>query len=216
MRASLIVIFKCWLKTKPRALYIWEKGTTFNPKLRFVVFHSIAFSTKPNIIGLPTKTMFQPENSNTLYNMAITAVCCSDLQGLIKAGISGAKADVERCKQQVRRDSYLSRRCFDSLENVLNRCDEEGYALLVRLLHAALHAPKQPGWDQFKVDCYYRYAGEVEARNAAERTLGLRKGILAESTEEFSRDAQLLALSYSVSNLTRHVWERLCNRLSFC
>lgn len=65
MRASLIVIFKCWLKTKPRALYIWEKGTTFNPKLRFVVFHSIAFSTKPNIIGLPTKTMFQPENSNT-------------------------------------------------------------------------------------------------------------------------------------------------------
>lgn len=151
-----------------------------------------------------------------IYNMAITAVCCSDLQGLIKAGISGAKADVERCKQQVRRDSYLFRRCFDSVENVLNRCDEEGYALLVRLLHAALHAPKQPGWDQFKVDCYYRYAGEVEARNAAERTLGLRKGILAESTEEFSRDAQLLALSYSVSNLTRHVWERLCNRLSFC
>ena len=69
LRASLIVIFKCWLKTKPRALYIWEKGTTFNPKLRFVVFHSIAFSTKPNIIGLPTKTMFQPENSNTLYNI---------------------------------------------------------------------------------------------------------------------------------------------------
>lgn len=76
MRASLIVIFKCWLKTKPRALYIWEKGTTFNPKLRFVVFHSIAFSTKPNIIGLPTKTMFQPENSNTQKKYEIVSYYC--------------------------------------------------------------------------------------------------------------------------------------------
>ena len=65
MRASLIVISKCWLKTKTPALYFWEKGTTFNPKLRFAVFHSIAFSTKPYIIGLPSKTMFQPDNSDT-------------------------------------------------------------------------------------------------------------------------------------------------------
>ena len=74
MSGSLKVIFKRWLKTKTPALYIGEKGTTFNPKLRFAVFHSIAFSTKPYIIGLPSKTMFQPDNSDTRLTLILMDV----------------------------------------------------------------------------------------------------------------------------------------------
>ena len=47
------------------SLHWGRKKSTFNLQLRFAVYHSNAFSTKPNTLGLSTMTKFQPENSNT-------------------------------------------------------------------------------------------------------------------------------------------------------
>ena len=46
-------------------LHWGRKKSTFNLQLRFAVYQSNAFSTKPNTLGLSTMTKFQPENSNT-------------------------------------------------------------------------------------------------------------------------------------------------------
>ena len=85
------------------------------------------------------------------------------------------------------------------MHQIQSRLDEDGYIALVRLLRALYDQYQAPGWDDSRTNRYYRYAGEVEALNAAYRTLGMLKAMMADQTEEFYRDEQLISFIHYIA-----------------
>ena len=127
-------------------------------------------------------------------------------------GGGSSRKSVDRFKQRCKVDSYLNRMSLTHMESILARCDEEGYVALLKLLHQVLEQSRPSGNADFESNLYYRYAGEVEARNAAYRMLRIRDSVLAEQTEEFGRDEQIISFVYGISNLTRVEWQKLSGK----
>ena len=156
------------------------------------------------------------ERAPALYAFCLTCVAPSPLSSLHK-GLGVVKQDFELFKQQVHNhDSYILRRCIVGISSVLARCDEEGFLALVRLLRAVLDQYQQPNWDSFETCRYYRYAGEVEVRNADRRTLGFRHSVLAEESEDVAHEVQLMAMTSCIPNLTPSEWKTYIGKLPFC
>ena len=151
-----------------------------------------------------------------IFSLGLTVVSSNTPESLAKGGLKDLRESVERYKSHCSNpNSYLNHLALSHMDSILERCDEEGYEALTRLLHAVLEQYQTPGWDDFRTGMYYRYAGEVEARNAAYRTLGIRESMLAETTEDFDREDQIIGFLCSISNLKQAEWAKLSGKKSF-
>lgn len=139
----------------------------------------------------------------------------NSLELVVKEGLEGFRHNLEQFKENCNPNTYFNQVTLTYMSSIAERCDEEGFEALLRLLHAVVEQFRTPGWDDPKVNLYYRYAGEVEAYNVGHRMIGFKKSVLAEETEAVKRSEQIIAFKYCVSFLKQPEWKELSGKQPF-
>ena len=117
-----------------------------------------------------------------------------DIQSLKKGGIDNMRQNIDRYEKRYGH-TWLGRMITDSVRSIIDHCEPEAYDQLLDIFEM-IKQTTNPEWKTACLEQYGRFAGEVEARNAACREVDPEcRTTLAETSEDIDREQQLISFS---------------------